>query len=70
MKNAFEPPTFRNKTMENACKFLSSLNNCCKLNQIDGQDKIFMFEMCLKYGHNSDSTSCPFFIEAPLFCYA
>ena len=47
MEYVFELPTFGGRTSENAKEFLSSFNNYCKLNRIDGQDKMMMFEMCL-----------------------
>ena len=43
----FEPQYFGGKNTENAKEFLSSFNNYCKLNKIDGQEKILMFEMSL-----------------------
>ena len=46
-KKVFEPQYFGGKTTENAKEFLSSFNNYCKLNKIDGQEKILMFEMSL-----------------------
>ena len=46
-KMVFEPQYFGGKTTENAKKFLSSFNNYCKLNKIDGQEKMLTFEMCL-----------------------
>ena len=46
-KKVFEPQYFGGKNTENAKEFLSSFNNYCKLNKIDGQEKILMFEMCL-----------------------
>ena len=46
-KNVFDPQYFGGKTTENAKESLSSFNNYCKLNKIDGQEKILMFEMCL-----------------------
>ena len=46
-KKVFEPHYFGGKTTENAKEFLSSFNNYCKLNKIDGQEKILMFEMSL-----------------------
>ena len=48
MKNAFELPMLVGKTSENDMEFLSSFNNYCKLNRIQGQDKRLMFEMRLK----------------------
>ena len=46
-KKVFEPQYFGGKTTENAKEFLYSFNNYCKLNKIDGQEKILMFEMSL-----------------------
>ena len=46
-KKVFEPQYFGGKTTENEKEFLSSFNNYCKLNKIDGQEKILMFEMSL-----------------------
>ena len=46
-KKVFEPQYFGGKTTENEKEFLSSFNNYCKLNKIDGQEKMLMFEMCL-----------------------
>ena len=43
----FEPQSFGGKTTENTKNFLSSFNNYCKLNKIDGQKKMLIFEMCL-----------------------
>ena len=44
MDNAFELSTFRSKTCQSAKDFL---NLHWKLNRIDGQDKMLMFEICL-----------------------
>ena len=38
-KKVFAPQYFRGKTTENAKECLSSFNNNCKLNKIDGQEK-------------------------------
>ena len=46
-KKAFEPQTVGGKTNENAKDCGSSFNIYCKLNKIDGKDKILMYEMCL-----------------------
>ena len=48
MKNAFELPTFGGKACENVKELLSSFNKYCKLNRIHGQNKMLMFEMCLR----------------------
>ena len=46
-KKVFEPQYFEGKTTENMKEFLSSFNNYCKLNKIDRQEKMLMFELCL-----------------------
>ena len=39
--------TIKIATTENVKEFLSLFNNYCKLNKIDRQEKMLMFEMCL-----------------------
>ena len=46
-KKVFETQSFEGKNTENAKECSSSFNNYCKLNKIDGQDKMLMFEMWL-----------------------
>ena len=45
-KKVFEPQYFGGKTTENAEECLSSFNNYCKLNKIDGQEKMLTYEIC------------------------
>ena len=46
-KKVFEPQYFGGKTPETAKEVLSSFNNYCKPNKIDGHEKMLTFEMCL-----------------------
>ena len=48
-KKVIEPQYFGGKNTENAKELVPSFNNYCKLNKIDGQEKMLTFEMCL-YG--------------------
>ena len=46
-RKSFEPQEFGGKTTENGKDFMTSFNNYCQLNNIDGPEKILTFEMCL-----------------------
>ena len=46
-RKSFQPTGFSGKTSENAREFLSTFDNYSKLNNIDGEDKLLSFEMCL-----------------------
>ena len=46
-RKSFEPQEFGGKTTENAKEFMTSFNNYCRLNNIEGTEKILTFEMCL-----------------------
>ena len=43
----FHPTGFFGKTSENARQFLKTFDNDCKLNNIDSENKLLSFEMCL-----------------------
>ena len=45
---SFQPGDFTGETADNARKFISTFKNYCKLNNIDAQDKLLTFEMCLR----------------------
>ena len=47
IKKSFEPQNFSGKTTDNGEEFMSSFNNYCKLNNIEGPKKLLIFEMCL-----------------------
>ena len=46
-RKTFQPKEFTGKSSDNARDFLSTFSNYCKLNGIDGEDKLLTFEMCL-----------------------
>ena len=46
-RKTFHPKEFTGKSSDNARDFLSTFKNYCKLNGIDGEDKLLTFEMCL-----------------------
>ena len=47
-RRTFQPGDFTGKTADNAREFISTFKNYCKLNNIDDQDKLLTFEMCLR----------------------
>ena len=47
-RRTFQPSDFTGKTADNAREFISTFKNYCKLNNIDDQDKLLTFEMCLR----------------------
>ena len=46
LEKLFKPQRFSGKTAENDEECLSSFNNYCKLNNIDRQEKLLIFEVC------------------------
>ena len=46
-RRSFQPGDFTGKTADNAREFISTFKNYCKLNNIDDQDILLTFEMCL-----------------------
>ena len=47
MERSFKPQRFGGRTTENGEEFLSAFNNYCKLNNVDRQEKLLIFEMLL-----------------------
>ena len=47
LERSFKPQRFSGQTTVNGEIFLSSFNNYCKLNNVDRQEKLLIFEMCL-----------------------
>ena len=45
---SFQPGDFTGKTADNAREFISTFKNYYKLNNIDDQDKLLTFQMCLR----------------------
>ena len=47
-RRSFQPGDFTGKTTDNTREFISTFKNYCKLNNIDDQDILLTFEMCLR----------------------
>ena len=45
---SFQPGDFTSRTADNTREFTSTFKNYCKLNNINDQDKLLTFEMCLR----------------------